>query len=63
MVVKTFKDLRDLIENRVDRRVKAEDVENIFNAIYYDPNRPSLGENWRSYVDSLPFNLTDLIYR
>ena len=52
MLINKIRDIDALIENMVPRHVKKEVVDSLVDRVYYDPERPSLGENWRSYIDS-----------
>lgn len=52
MVINKIRDIDALVEKLVPRHVNKEVVDRVIDKVYYDPQRPSLGDNWRSYIDS-----------
>jgi hypothetical protein len=61
MLIKGFDDLKKYIDRKVPKKFNAEVCDRVLDQIYHDKNRPSFGDNWRQYLDSLPADLVQIL--
>lgn len=61
VIFHSWKDLENWVDEHVDPYLDSSSIDALVRRLRFDAKSPHWGQDWSTYLDSLPENLSDLL--